>query len=73
MQQRRPELRIDVVAAAEQGAEERDLLGRRFGYGVSGAGSFGPIARAQVIERRELGLEASEFIARRLSLTVESD
>jgi hypothetical protein len=35
---------MDIVAAAEQGAEESDLLGRRFGDSVSVAGSLRAIA-----------------------------
>jgi hypothetical protein len=62
---------MDIVAAAEQGAEESDLLGRRFGDSVSVAGSLRAIARARVIERREFGLKASDFILRHRPVVVE--
>jgi hypothetical protein len=66
-----PELRIDVVAAAEQGAEEGDLLGRRFRRGAPRSDAVGPTVRTQIVQRRELALEATEFVVRHLPLAVE--
>ena len=67
-----PKLRIDVVAATEEGSKERDLLGRRCWDRRSrfcrGGGNIGPCS----VERRQLRLEGLELAFRRCALVFES-